>query len=129
MFSETQLIEEIREQYKYNGNIYLDQYYDNNDIELAARQVIIGSLQQESKYSEANELIFDWLLEKYRGLRRVDLCEMNTCYSCIICKKYYNNTCESLRAFSSNFSPEERRRNCPNHEKISEEEFAKVYDF
>lgn len=57
----------------------------------------------------------DFISQKYRGIRKVDLCPMNTMYSCIICKKFA--ICGRIGGA------------CPEHKPMSEEEFAQQYDF
>jgi len=58
---------------------------------------------------------FEKLSQKYRGLRKEDLEEMNPEYSCVICKKF--KKCGDTG------------NACPDAIKMSEDEFALTYNF
>ena len=66
---------------------------------------------------KSEEEIIAKLLEEYRGLHKEDLAKMNPSYSCCICSKKdctYRST---------------PRGACPEHVRMSIEEFALTYDF
>lgn len=62
------------------------------------------------------------LFAKYRGLREADLCPMNPEYSCVLCKKL--NLKHKTRDQCGRIGGA-----CPDHEPITEEEFARRYEF
>ena len=64
---------------------------------------------------EAFKRQFKRLAEKYRGLKKEDLDELNPAYSCVVCKKY--RKCGTVGCA------------CPKAEKATEEEFAEWYNF
>jgi len=57
------------------------------------------------------------ILEKYKGLRKEDLHEMNPSYSCVICA---NTNCPYVG---------QPGKCCPDHQNISVRDFVKRYDF
>ncbi len=57
------------------------------------------------------------LVNKYRGLKKEDLCEMNPWYSCMICG---NKKCKNHN---------KPKCSCPRHIAATEEEFAMYYNF
>jgi hypothetical protein len=70
--------------------------------------------------TENKEIVQDIILDKYRGLRVEELCEMNPEYSCVICKKHYSEECKEKHDIGGS---------CPEHEKLDVDIFTAKYDF
>jgi hypothetical protein len=68
-----------------------------------------------------NKEVIQELLDKYRGLRKEDLCQINPEYSCVICEKYYSedNDCQYASIGGA----------CMDHEKLDIDTFAAKYNF
>jgi|PlaIllAssembly_1097288.scaffolds.fasta_scaffold14217_7 hypothetical protein len=66
---------------------------------------------------------FKEISEKYIGVRKQDLNEMNPWYSCVICSKYYDQSCP--RSFSSRGTGHA----CDEANPLEVEVFIAEYDF
>jgi len=61
---------------------------------------------------------FKEISEKYPGIKKDDICEMNPWYSCSICD---NRKCENIGR--------KGKYSCPDHVRLDVDTFAKRYDF
>ncbi len=74
------------------------------------------------EYSTTIEEQFVRLSAWFRGLRKEDLCPMNPEYSCVLCK--HLNRKHETRGQCGRIGG-----SCPDFERVTEEEFAKRYQF
>jgi len=63
------------------------------------------------------------VLDEYRGLREEDLDEMNPEYSCVICEKFYSESCPVRKIYI------DVKGCCPEHDHLNIDTFAAKYDF
>jgi hypothetical protein len=69
-----------------------------------------------------NEEILQGILNEYKGLRREELCQSNSCYSCVICAQFYSPEYQYCSGGSIGGA-------CPDHQKLDVDTFALKYDF